>query len=170
VAEPPLRDLKFPRNVATSDQFLGFDNKTGALNYLSFDSGASSWAGPNNLLFWLEYQTYSQADFTSFMESYNYLSYLYEADDYYDFDKVGIDAGGKPGPDIFYFKLSALVFGETGSLFLLKNPCRRQAQGRSSYSICLLAQNFGADGFYDARKRQLPSGTVASCWCSKERL
>lgn len=73
----------------------GFDGASGAINYLSFDSGASSWASQDNRLLWLEYQTYSQADFTNFMETYNYLSYLYEYDDYYDYDKVGIDAGGK---------------------------------------------------------------------------
>lgn len=28
------------------------------------------------------------------MENYNYLSYLYQYDDYYDFDKVNIDMGG----------------------------------------------------------------------------
>lgn len=74
---------------------LGLDAKTGAISYLSFDGGVNTWANSKNQLLFLEYQTYSQQDFTDFLLSYNYISYLYEYDDYYDYDKVNIDKGGK---------------------------------------------------------------------------
>jgi len=70
----------------------------------------TNWASATNQLLYLEYQTYNQEDFSNFMLNYNYMTYLYEYDDYYDFDKVNIDTGGakhrviSPSPQSFWTK------------------------------------------------------------------
>lgn len=42
----------------------------------------------------MQYETYNAANYTAFLNAYNYIGPLFPWDDYDDFDKVGIDQGG----------------------------------------------------------------------------
>ena len=66
-----LRKVRSPTDVHATKHFrIGFDAKTGAINFLKHRESGRQWAGAGHDLGLFSYQTFSQPDFDRFMDQY----------------------------------------------------------------------------------------------------